>query len=177
MDETYKSRLAEYHEMMNYAKMALNENAPMACTIREWKDDIRDMLQTIQEDFFRMIREYTRKFINSLKNIETTAKLENYVNEDLRQNERLEVMKARYEDIVEIIEQVNQTAPNLKAQTVRKVDDKMRRLEQELIAKDKEMKKMNEKVVLALDNTIGLMQLSHKIYEKYFKYIDTKVKQ
>lgn len=42
------------------------------------------MLHTIQEDFFRMIREFTRKFINSLKNIEQSAKLEAFVNEDAR---------------------------------------------------------------------------------------------
>lgn len=98
------------------------------------------MLQTISEDFFRMVREYTRKFINSLKNIETSAKLEAYVNEDARQNERLEFMKDKYEQIVKIIGTIDETVPNLKAQAVRDVEERMRRLDQEFTAKNREMK-------------------------------------
>lgn len=44
IDDSYKRTLEEFRAIKNYAKFALNENAPMACLIHEWKDDIRDML-------------------------------------------------------------------------------------------------------------------------------------
>lgn len=133
--------MEEFRDIRNYAKIALNENAPMTYLIKEWKDDIRDMLQTVQEDFIRMIRDYTRKFYNSLVKIEQqSVKLLPFENEDTRQWERLETMKVKYEQIEAIIKRVDATAPNHKAQVTREVNDQMRRLEQDLIAKDKEMK-------------------------------------
>ena len=44
IDNSYKKTLEEFRSIKNYAKYALNENAPMAYLIHEWKDDIRDML-------------------------------------------------------------------------------------------------------------------------------------
>ena len=133
--------MEEFRDIRNYAKIALNENAPMTYLIKEWKDDIRDMLQTVQEDFIRMIRDYTRKFYNSLVKIEQqSVKLLPFENEDTRQWERLETMKVKYEQIEAIIKRVDATAPNHKAQVTREVNEQMRRLEQDLIAKDKEMK-------------------------------------
>jgi phage shock protein A len=108
--------MEEFRDIRNYAKIALNENAPMTYLIKEWKDDIRDMLQTVQEDFIRMIRDYTRKFYNSLVKIEQqSVKLLPFENEDTRQWERLETMKVKYEQIEAIIKRVDATAPNHKA--------------------------------------------------------------
>ena len=97
IDDSFKKKLVEFRDIQSYGKIALNENAPMAYLIREWKDDIRDMLQTVQEDFIKMIKEYTRKFYNSLVKIELSVKLLPLENEDSRQWERLETMKAKYE--------------------------------------------------------------------------------
>ena len=51
IDNSYKRTLEEFRAIKNYAKFALNENAPMAYMIKEWKDDIRDMLQRINAQF------------------------------------------------------------------------------------------------------------------------------
>ena len=56
----------------------------MSHMIHDWKDDIRDMLQTVQDDFINMIKEYTRKFYNSLIRIEHSSKMEPFFNEDGR---------------------------------------------------------------------------------------------
>ena len=48
----------------------------------------------------------------------------------------------------------------------------MRKLEQDLIAKDKEMKKMNQRVKRAMTETVDLTPLSERIFNKYIKYID-----
>ena len=51
IDNSYKKTLEEFRSIKNYAKYALNENAPMAYLIHEWKDDIRDMLQRVNAQF------------------------------------------------------------------------------------------------------------------------------
>ena len=51
----------------------------------------------------------------------------------------------------------------------------MRKLEQDLIAKDKEMKKMNQRVKRAMTETVDLTPLSERIFNKYIKYIDNQV--
>ena len=51
IDNSYKKTLEEFRAIKNYAKYALNENAPMAYLIHEWKDDIRDMLQRVNAQF------------------------------------------------------------------------------------------------------------------------------
>ena len=44
---------------------------------------------------------------------------------------------------MKIIDDIENTIPNLKAQAVREVEEKVQKLEQDLISKDKEMKKVN----------------------------------
>ena len=51
----------------------------------------------------------------------------------------------------------------------------MRKLEQEVIQKDKEMKKVNQKVQRAMTETVDLNPLSERIFNKYIKYIDNQV--
>ena len=177
VDESYKKALEEFRDIQSYARTALKENAPLPHMIHDWKDDIRDMLQTVQDDFINMIKEYTRKFYNSLIRIEHSSKMEPFYNEDIRQNQRLEAMKEKQEQITAIIERIDATVPNLKAQVVREEDERMRKLEQDLIAKDKEMKKMNARVSRAMTETVDLTTLSHKVFGKYIKFINTQVEE
>lgn len=86
-------------------------------------------------------------------------------------------MKGKFEQIREIIKTIDETAPNHKAKVQRDSDEKMRKLEQEFTAKNREMKARRDKVLKALQNTIDLEKLSHRVYEKYFKFIDTQVKE
>lgn len=53
----------------------------------------------------------------------------------------------------------------------------MRKLEQELVAKDKEMKKINGQLVRAMVQTVDIEPLSSRIFGKYLKYIEEKVQQ
>lgn len=93
--------------------------------------------------FIQMITDFTRRFFNSLMRVEYSEKMAPFQGEDSRQNERLEFMKERYESITKIIEQIDATAPNLKSNAVREIEEQMRKLEMDLISKDKEMKKIN----------------------------------
>ena len=100
IDDSYKRTLEEFRAIKNYARFALNENAPMTFLIKEWKDDIRDMLQRVHAQFIEMINAFTRKFYNSLMKIEYSEKLSPFFGEDTRQTVRLEFMKEKYESIV-----------------------------------------------------------------------------
>ena len=51
----------------------------------------------------------------------------------------------------------------------------MRKLEQDLISKDKEMKKVYQKVQRAMTETVDLVPLSERIFKKYIKYLDSQV--
>ena len=50
-------------------------------------------------------------------------------------------MREKYCDIKTIIDDIDQTQPNLRAAAVRGYAEEMERLNSELVAKDKEMKK------------------------------------
>lgn len=147
----------------------------MACLIKEWKDDIRDMLQRVHAEFIKMITDFTRRFYNSLMKVEYSEKMQPFIGEDSRQNTRLEFMKEKYESISKIIEDIDATAPNLKANAVKQYQDQIRKLEQELVSKDKEMKKINYKLQRAMTETVDLKPLSERIFNKYIKYIDSQV--
>ena len=175
IDTSYKRTLEEFRAIKKYAKFALNENAPMACLIHEWKDDIRDMLQRVNAQFVQMITEFTRRFFNSLIKVEYSEKMQPFQGEDSRQNARLEFMKEKYESITKIIEDIDATAPNLKANAVSEIQEQMRKLELDLIQKDKEMKKVNQRAQRAMTETVDLNPLSERIFNKYIKYIDNQV--
>ena len=104
-----------------------------------------------------------------------SEKLAPFITEDSRQNCRLENMKEKFMAIDEIIKEIDGTIPNLKAQVVRSKEEQMRKLEQDLIQKDKEMKKVNQKVQRAMTETVDLNPLSERIFNKYIKYIDNQV--
>ena len=76
-----------------------------------------------------MINEFTRKFYKSLIKIETSERMKPYIGEDRRQSQRLSYMADRYAEVVSIIDDIDNTAPNLRAALVRKVDKQMRKLE------------------------------------------------
>ena len=58
----------------------------MAYLIKEWKDDIRDMLQRVNAQFIQMIHEFTKRFYNSLMRVEFSEKMTPHIGEDLKQN-------------------------------------------------------------------------------------------
>lgn len=76
----------------------------MERVVREWKDDIRDILRRIHDAFIQMITEYTRKFFNSLLKIECSEKMAPFYGEDKRQRIRLDYMREKFIKITEIID-------------------------------------------------------------------------
>jgi len=124
-----------------------------------------------------MIVEYTRKFFNSLLKIEHSEKMEPFFGEDKRQRSRLDYMRDKFLKISEIIEEIDNLQPNLRTKAVKSVEEQMRKLEQELVAKDKEMKKVNGQLLRAMVQTVDIEPLSSRIFGKYLKHLEENVKQ
>ncbi len=76
-------------------------------------------------------------------------------------------MQDRYENIDELIKKIEATAPNLRATVVREVQPEMKKLETEMIAKDKEMRKINQKMERAMKETVDVSLLSARVFQKY----------
>ena len=85
-------------------------------------------------------------------------------------------MREKYSSIKNIVDEIDRTQPNLKAAVVKGYSEEMERLNNELVAKDKEMKKVNWMLQQAMTRTVDLEPLSARIFSKYLKYIDDKVK-
>ena len=167
IDDSYKKHLDDFRAIRSYGMSALTENTVMAQTLRDWKDDIRDILQRVQQELLEMINEFTKRFQRSLMKIEQSEKLMQYQNEDFHQARRLEYMQDRYENIDNLIKKIEATAPNLRAQVTREIQPEMKRLETEMIAKDKEMRKINQKIERAMKETVDVSLLSARVFQKY----------
>lgn len=86
-------------------------------------------------------------------------------------------MRERYIEIQSNIDMIEASQPNLRAAAVKKVEDKMHVLEQEMIAKDKEMKKVNAKLQQAIKETVDLEPLSSRIFKKFINNLEYRVEQ
>ena len=107
IDYSYKPQLEKYRSIQSFGLRALQENEPMEHVIKDWKDDIRDILSRIHTTFIEMIAEYTRKFYRSLLHIESSDKMKQFYNEDSRQRERLDYMREKYSSIKNIIDDID----------------------------------------------------------------------
>ncbi len=47
IDDSYKKHLDDFRAIRSYGMSALTENQVMSQTLRDWKDDIRDILQRV----------------------------------------------------------------------------------------------------------------------------------
>ena len=100
-----------------------------------------------------------------------------FAGEQRRQRTRIEFMRERYIEIQSNIDMIEASQPNLRAAAVKKVEDKMHVLEQEMIAKDKEMKKVNAKLQQAIKETVDLEPLSSRIFKKFINNLEYRVEQ
>ena len=137
IDKSYKGTLEKFRQIENYGKRALIENESMDHVIRDWKSDIRDILGRIHQQFIDMIGEYTRKFYRSLVHIEQSDKMKQFYGEDTRQRQRHETIKEKYNEICEVIKCIDKLPPNLKANAVRTNEEKIDKLNSEVIQLDK----------------------------------------
>ena len=78
------------------------ENEPSITIIKEWKENIRQTLIEVKNEFVEWIDTFTNKFVKSLNKIEQSRELVNFVGEDKRQELRLIDMQNKSHEILKI---------------------------------------------------------------------------
>ena len=70
IDKKYKKQLEEFEAIKEYTCKAIIENEPSIHIIKEWKEDIRQTLIEVKNEFTDWIDTFTNKFVKSLNKIE-----------------------------------------------------------------------------------------------------------
>ena len=144
----------------------------MPHTIKDWKEDIRDVLLRVKAQMISFIDDFTERFVRQIAKIESQRReLSNFVGEDRRQGERLRYIEKKLERMDGILRQIDETQPNLRADTVKELAPEMIQLENEVLKKDQEIKQVGSNVQRSIDSAVDLKILSHKLFSKYMNYI------
>ena len=68
----------------------MEENKYMPHTIKDWKEDIRDVLLRVKAQMISFIDDFTERFVRQIAKIESQRReLLNFVGEDRRQGDRM----------------------------------------------------------------------------------------
>lgn len=54
--------------------------------MKNWKAEIRKVLMSVREQFLSWVDSFTNQFVDSLKNIESSRALKDFIGEDKRLN-------------------------------------------------------------------------------------------
>ena len=154
----------------------MEENKYLPRTIKDWKEDIRDVLLRVRTQMISFIDDFTERFVRQIAKVEQQRReLSTFIGEDRRQGDRMKYIEKRLERIDEILKKIEVTQPNEKAEAVKGLTPEMTQLENEVLKKDQEMKQMGNNVRRAIDNAVELKGLSHKLFSKYMNYIQSQV--
>ena len=126
----------------------------------------------VHKEMIDVINSFAAKLVKSLQKIQTADKMTPFKGEQIRQRVRIDYMKDRFLELQRTIDMIEATQPNLRAKVVRQVEEKVRTLEQEMIAKDKEIKKVNARLQRAITETVDVIPLSSRIFAKYVKKLE-----
>ena len=80
------------------------ENAEAVRDFGTWKEDIRDMIMRVREQFFNFIDEFTMTLKKQLDDIEKSKEMKEFVGEDRRQEYRLKNLEDKHKEISDIID-------------------------------------------------------------------------
>ena len=80
------------------------ENAEAVRDFGTWKEDIRDMIMRVREQFLNFIDEFTMTLKKQLDDIEKSKEMKEFVGEDRRQEYRLKNLEDKHKEISDIID-------------------------------------------------------------------------
>lgn len=88
----------------------MEENKYLPMTIKDWKEDIRDVLLRVRSQMINFIDDFTERFVRQIAKIEQQRReLSTYIGEDRRQRERMFFLERKLERINAILKQVEET--------------------------------------------------------------------
>ena len=85
-------------------------------------------------------------------------------------------MQNKYKEILKIFYAIKIAKPDDKLKAINHFTPQMDSIRQYIVSKDKEMKKTNFRLSKAMRETVDIDGLSEKIFGKYMKFVETKVR-
>ena len=148
----------------------------MPRTIKDWKEDIRDLILRVREQMIGFIDGFTSRIIKQISRIEQDKREVAAVSsQDRRQGERLDFIKEKLVRTNEILKTIEDTQPNMRADLVKTQIEEMEEIERLVQEKDQEMKEMHTKVRHAINKEVHVKDLSGKLFGKFMNYIQKEV--
>lgn len=86
--------------------------------MKAWKQEIRKILMNVRQEFQQWTDRFTSQFITSLKEIENSKDLKEFIGEDRRLNMQLEGLRDKYVQIMKIFTLISNTPAEKKVQTI-----------------------------------------------------------
>ena len=71
VDHSYKNQLERFKEIKVMTETVMEENKYMPQTIKDWKEDIRDVLLRVKEQMITFIDDFTERFVRQIAKIES----------------------------------------------------------------------------------------------------------
>lgn len=171
IDKSYLASLDKFNEVREFTKQAILDNDEAQSDLGKWKEDIRDMIMRVREQFLCFIDEYTQTLKQQLNDIEQQADMRDFIGEDRRQEYRLKNLQEKHEAISEIISAIENTPRHQKANAVRDYSDQMQRLESEVTLCNNEITEQRQKIKKAMQKTVNLESLSTRVFGQFYSYI------
>lgn len=109
IDKSYIAQMELFNEIRAKTELAISNNAGAVSDISRWREDIRDMVMRIRSNLILFIDEFVAHLKKNMIDIETQPQIKDFINEDLRQEERLNDLKEKHREIQLIIDTVEAT--------------------------------------------------------------------
>ena len=110
--------MEEYERIKRTAAEAITNNNQKMNGMRSWKNEIRKMLMDVRAQFQRWVDIFTNQFILSLKDIENSKDLKEFIGEDRRLNQQLEGLRDKYVQIMKIFTLISNATADQKVTVI-----------------------------------------------------------
>ncbi|CDW76656.1 kelch motif family protein [Stylonychia lemnae] len=175
IDKKFKKEMEEYERIKRMAADAITSNNTKMNGMKSWKNEIRKILMDVRSQFQRWVDVFTNQFILSLKDIENSKDLKEFIGEDRRLNQQLEALRDKYVQIMKIFTLISNATADQKVVVIEQNRNQMNALEAEIRKQDAYIVKQSMKMRDAQNKTVSLEGLSNKIGLKYVQHFEKKL--
>jgi len=110
--------MEEYESIKTYAADTISHNSQKMDGMKVWKNEIRKSLMAVRAQFLKWIDSFSNQFINSLKDIEKSKDLKEFMGEDKRLRMELEALRDKYMDIMKIFTTISNAPADRKVSVI-----------------------------------------------------------
>ena len=88
--------MEDFERIKHFAAEQVQFSEKKMNIMKNWRQEIRKILINVRNDFIQWIDNFTNKFILSLKDIEQSKDLKEFIGEDRRMSQQLEGLRDKY---------------------------------------------------------------------------------